>query len=95
MQFNQESAAKTAHPAVALSAMDMVKLLDVKDREIVHLRRQVAWFQRQVLGQKNERRLREPEGVQGTLGMWKQMFAANPLRCDLHELVGRRTYAGA
>ena len=46
----------------------MVKLLDVKDREIVHLRRQVAWFQRQIFGQKSERRLPEPEGVQGTLG---------------------------
>jgi hypothetical protein len=40
----------------------------VKDREIVHLRRQVAWFQRQIFGQKSERRLPEPEGIQGTLG---------------------------
>ncbi|NML59889.1 IS66 family transposase [Massilia sp. RP-1-19] len=68
MQFNQESAAKIVHPTVALSAVDMAKLLDVKDREIVHLRRQVAWFQRQIFGQKSERRLPEPEGVQGTLG---------------------------
>jgi hypothetical protein len=42
MQFNQESATKIARPTVALSAADMVKLLDVQGREIIHLRRQVA-----------------------------------------------------
>jgi transposase len=68
MQFNHQSVAKVVHPTVALSSVEMVKLLDVKDREIVHLRRQVAWFQRQIFGQKSERRLPEPEGVQGTLG---------------------------
>ncbi|NML61352.1 hypothetical protein HHL21_09740 [Massilia sp. RP-1-19] len=68
MQFDQESAAKLVHPTVALSAVDMAKLLDVKDREIVHLRRQVAWFQRQIFGQKSERRLPEPEGIQGHAG---------------------------
>ena len=46
----------------------MAKLLDVREREIVQLRRQVAWFQRQIFGQKSERRLLEPDGVQGTLG---------------------------
>jgi transposase len=68
MQFNHPSDAEIVHPAVALSAIDMVKLLDVKDREIFHLRRQMTWFQRQIFGQKSERRLPEPEGVQGTLG---------------------------
>ena len=46
----------------------MAKLLDVREREIVQLRRQVAWFQRQIFGQKSERRLLLPDGVQGTLG---------------------------
>jgi transposase len=68
MQFTRQSAPKFAHPTVALSAVDMVKLLDVKDREIVNLRRQVAWFQRQIFGQKSERRLPEQESIQGTLG---------------------------
>lgn len=45
------------------------------DREIVHLRRQVAWFQRQIFGQKSERRLPEPEGVQGTLGELFEVIA--------------------
>jgi hypothetical protein len=44
MQLNQQSTARIVYPTVALSAVDMAKLLDVKDREIVHLRRQVAWF---------------------------------------------------
>lgn len=56
MQFNQQSAAKVAHPTVKLSAADMVKLLDVQGREIIQLRRQVTWFQRQIFGQKSERR---------------------------------------
>ena len=41
----------------------------------MHLRRQVAWFQRQIFGQKSEQRLPEPDGVQGTLG---ESFAAIP-----------------
>ncbi|MBC7501388.1 MAG: IS66 family transposase, partial [Herminiimonas sp.] len=68
MQSNHQSDAKVVHPPVTLTAADMVRLLDVKDREIVHLRRQVAWFQRQIFGQKSERRVPEPDGVQGTLG---------------------------
>jgi transposase len=45
------------------------------EHEVVALRRQVAWFQRQIFGRKSERRLPEPEGVQGTLG---ESFAAVP-----------------
>lgn len=45
------------------------------EHEVAALRRQVAWFQRQIFGQKSERRLPEPEGVQGTLG---ESFAAVP-----------------
>ena len=44
----------------------MSALLDAKEREIIRLRRQVAWYQRQIFGQKSERRIPEPEGVQGT-----------------------------
>ena len=44
--------------------------------EIVNLRRQVEWFQRQIFGQKSERRLLpEMQGVQGTLG---ETFTAIP-----------------
>ena len=39
-----------------------------QEHEIVNLRRQVAWFQRQIFGQKSARRLPEADGVQGTLG---------------------------
>ena len=37
MQFAHQSAVKVVHPMVALNAADMGKLLDVKDREIVHI----------------------------------------------------------
>jgi transposase len=68
MQKTPLSTAKISQKTTALTPLDMAELLKVKDREIVHLRRQVAWFQRQIFGQKSERRLPEPEGVQGTLG---------------------------
>ncbi len=47
---------------------EAIELLQKQDLEIVHLRRQVAWFQRQIFGRKSEQRLPEPDGVQGTLG---------------------------
>jgi len=45
------------------------------ERENAELRRQLAWFQRQLFGQKSERRIVEIEGVQGSLG---QDFSAVP-----------------
>jgi len=68
MHSNPHSASEIASPAVGLTAPEMSALLDAKEREIIRLRRQVAWFQRQIFGQKSERRMLEPEGVQGTLG---------------------------
>ena len=68
MQLPPSSASKIVPPTVALSAADMAKLLDALERELVQLRCQVAWFQRQFFGQKSERRLPESNGVQGKLG---------------------------
>jgi hypothetical protein len=62
-------------PAAALTLPALIELLSKQEREIVNLRRQVAWFQRQIFGQKSERRLPEPEGVQVSLG---EAFAAIP-----------------
>ena len=75
MQSTSQSTIKTRHSVTALTPVEVEELLATKDREIVHLRRQVAWFQRQIFGQKSERRLPEPEGLQGTLG---ETFAAIP-----------------
>lgn len=68
MQNRSSSTAKTGLDVTALTPVEIASLLDTKEREIIDLRRQVAWFQRQIFGQKTERRLPEPEGVQGTLG---------------------------
>jgi hypothetical protein len=68
MQSDQRPASEIASSAVGLTAPEMSALLDAKEREIIRLRRQIAWFQRQIFGQKSERRMPEPEGVQGTLG---------------------------
>ncbi len=68
MPSPSHSASEIASPAVRLTALQMSALIDSQEREIIRLRRQVAWFQRQIFGQKSERRMPEPEGVQGTLG---------------------------
>ena len=68
MQFATTSNSNSTATVSALGPAEWVELLGKKDREIVHLRRQVAWFQRQIFGQKSEQRLPEPDGVQGTLG---------------------------
>ena len=75
MQNSPISTAKSSQKERALTPMEMAELLNVKDREIVNLRRQIAWFQRQIFGQKSERRLPLPEGVQGILG---EAFTAIP-----------------
>ena len=51
-----------------MAPAELIELIGKQEHEIVNLRRQVAWFQRQIFGQKSERRLPELEGVQGTLG---------------------------
>jgi hypothetical protein len=54
--------------AAGVTVPEMRALIAAQAREIVRLRRQVAWFQRQIFGQKSERRMPEPEGAQGTPG---------------------------
>jgi transposase len=68
MHFDAHPAAKNVSKATALTPPELVELVTRQEREIVNLRRQVAWFQRQIFGSKSERRLPEPDGVQGTLG---------------------------
>ena len=58
----------SAPEAVGLTLSEITKLLHDKDQEIVQLRRQLAWFQRQIFGQKSERRIPPPDAIQGFLG---------------------------
>jgi transposase len=53
--------------AAALSQAEIVALLRQNEalaHQAAELQRQVAWFKRQLFGQKSERRLREPEARQ-------------------------------
>ena len=52
----------------ALAPAQLIELVSQQGHEIVNLRRQVAWFQRQIFGQKSAQRLPDADGVQGTLG---------------------------
>ena len=68
MQFATQFAPYSEQKIKALAPAELIELVSKQEHEIVNLRRQVAWFQRQIFGQKSERRLPELEGVQGTLG---------------------------
>jgi len=90
MHPDLRSASEIASPAVGLTAPETSALLDAQEREIVRLRRQVAWFQRQIFGQKSERRMPEQEGVQGRLGeafdvVPDDVAAAKTTRIPAHE----------
>ena len=71
------SASASSHPTQTAprSAPEWEALVGKLTHENADLRRQVAWFQRQIFGQKSERRLSYPEGVQGSLG---EIFNAIP-----------------
>ena len=75
MQFATDLTTDSEQKMQALAPAELIELVSQQEHEIakqgheiVNLRRQVAWFQRQIFGQKSERRLPEPDGVQGTLG---------------------------
>ena len=75
MNFASNSPRQHAATSALLTSSEWRALVDQKDHEIVDLRRQVAWFQRQIFGQKSERRQLEPDGIQASLG---ESFAALP-----------------
>lgn len=71
MHFNLLSDANSFDQANAMTAAEIADLLQSHaklENEVVALRRQVAWFQRQIFGQKSERRMPETHASQGTLG---------------------------
>ena len=68
MQFATHLTPQSEQEMRALAPAQLIELVSQQGHEIVNLRRQVAWFQRQIFGQKSEKRLPEPDGVQGTLG---------------------------
>ena len=68
MQFATHLAPDSEQKMKALAPAELIELVVKQEHEIVNLRRQVAWFQRQIFGQKSERRLPEADSVQGTLG---------------------------
>lgn len=65
--------------ANALTVPQLVDLVGKLEHENVQLRRQLAWFQRQIFGQKSEKRHLEAEGVQGILGIGLDAVPGTPL----------------
>lgn len=90
MHSTPVSPATSDHEPSALASSELIGLVGKLERENVNLRRQVAWFQRQIFGQKSERRVPVPDGMQGSLG---ESFDALPdtpsanktTRIDSHE----------
>ena len=79
MPADLNSAQSTPANASALTPAQLADLVGKQEREIINLRRQVAWFQRQIFGQKSEKRHPDPEGVQGILGVGFDAIPDTPL----------------
>jgi transposase len=79
MPADLNSAQSTPADAPALTPAQLVDLVGKLERDNVNLRRQLAWFQRQIFGQKSEKRHPEPEGVQGILGVGFDAIPDTPL----------------
>ncbi len=79
MASDLKTAQFTPADAPALTPAQLADLVGKQEREIVNLRRQLAWFQRQIFGQKSEKRHPDPEGVQGILGIGFDAVAGTPL----------------
>ena len=65
--------------STALEPVDLHALVGKLEREIVNLRRQVAWLQRQIFGQKSEKHVTEYDAVQGILGIDLNAVPGTPL----------------
>ena len=58
--------------------VELLALVGKLEQKILTLRRQVAWFQRQIFGQKSEKHIPEHDAVQGVLGIGLDaVFEAN------------------
>jgi transposase len=91
-----------ASPAAssALDTPQLAALVQKQANEIAQLRAQVAWFQRQLFGRKSEKRLVEPNAVQGTLGEAFDVTSDPPVagkktRVASHERQRKRRQDGA
>lgn len=86
MQAQSIEAWRRAFHANELTREQVGSLLDA----VTQLSQRVAWFERQLFGQKSERRLLEPDAVQGSLGgSFDEIPAQRPavpkIRVDAHE----------
>ncbi|WP_426212021.1 transposase domain-containing protein [Massilia sp. TWP1-3-3] len=100
MRADLDSAQSTPADAPALTPAQLVDLVGKLERDNINLRRQVAWFQRQIFGQKSEKRHPEPEGVQGVLGVGFNAIPDTPLpgkktTVTTHERKAKPVDAGA
>lgn len=83
----------SAMQMAALTPSQMVKMLDDQGIEIAKLRHQLAWYQRQIFGQKSERRIELPAGMQGTLGEDFSVVPENPLPGKTSRVAGHQREA--
>ncbi len=100
MPADLHSAQSTPADAPALTPAQLVDLVGKLERDNVNLRRQLAWFQRQIFGQKSEKRHLDPEGVQGILGVGFDAIPDTPLPAKktvvaAHERKAKPVGAGA
>lgn len=83
-----ETSTSSSANAHAYTPEQLAEMVGKLERENVNLKRQVAWFQRQIFGQKSEKRHVEPDGVQGVLGMGFDAVPDTPLPAKTTVVVG-------
>ena len=93
MHLNVTQRSVSATQMAALTASQMIKMLDDQSIEITQLRREVAWFKRQIFGQKSERRIDLPVGMQGTLGEDFTVVPEEPLAGKKSRVAGHEREA--
>ena len=68
MHYAAQTATLNAEQITQLSVTETAAVIGKLTDEVTQLRRQVAWFQRQLFGQKSEKRIPQADGVQASLG---------------------------
>ena len=93
MPDDLDTAPSVAADAPALTPAQLADRVGKLERDNVNLRRQVAWFQRQIFGQKSEKRGMEPDGVQGVLGIGFDAVPGTPLPGNKVTVAGHKRKA--
>ena len=93
MHLHVTQRSNSATQMAALTSLQMIKMLDDQSIEITKLRHEIDWLKRQIFGQKSERRIDLPAGMQGTLGEDFSVVPEEPLAGKKSRVAGHEREA--